>query len=80
MWLQTSEGEAEAPSSQKSDALAREGPPNCLCAHETRTVCWRKADSNLWSADCRFKEDLRLRLGIATGLAVVGDLIGEGAA
>jgi class 3 adenylate cyclase len=26
------------------------------------------------------REDLRLRLGIATGLAVVGDLIGEGAA
>jgi class 3 adenylate cyclase len=25
-------------------------------------------------------EDLRVRLGIATGLAVVGDLIGEGAA
>ena len=26
------------------------------------------------------REDLRVRLGIATGLAVVGDLIGEGAA
>jgi len=25
------------------------------------------------------REDLRVRLGIATGLAVVGDLIGEGA-
>src|SRR5690242_4679299 len=28
----------------------------------------------------RAREDLRVRLGIATGLAVVGDLIGEGAA
>src|SRR5205085_7151310 len=28
----------------------------------------------------RTREDLRVRLGIATGLAVVGDLIGEGAA
>jgi class 3 adenylate cyclase len=26
------------------------------------------------------REDLRVRLGIATGLAVVGDLIGKGAA
>ena len=31
-------------------------------------------------AKLRTREDLRVRLGIATGLAVVGDLIGEGAA
>jgi predicted ATPase len=30
--------------------------------------------------DLRAREDLRVRLGVATGLAVVGDLIGEGAA
>jgi class 3 adenylate cyclase len=44
-----------------------------------------------WTSCARWKEsedgslraglaDLRVRLGIATGIAVVGDLIGEGAA